>query len=221
MMEPVRWLLMAFALVLGGCATAPWTRLAITGGASFQRFSTNDPALGEGTVDGAYVFRSEIDFLQLLDPADRNFDLGVGYGFFDLPSGQRVREARSSVMAAGRYHLFWEEYEDGSILRLSLGGNADLLLYANGFGGAGGSVTLDFEVATRTSFWSGGGGGASEDGVFLGGGAVAPGEAGIGVRAETSYHVLEDGTHRWMLTLGFIARVPAFAFAGVIIPSLD
>jgi hypothetical protein len=214
-----RSLLTLAALFALGCATAPWTRIAVTGGGAVQRLPTRDPALGDLTADGAMNFRAEVDFLQLVGPEARDFDIGPGYAFFDLPDGQRTREARSAVMLAGRYHLWIEDDGDGGISRLSIGGNVDVLLYARGFGGIGGTVTLDLEVATRTELWGGGGAGSSPSGFFIGAGAVAPGEAGIGLRAEAGYHVLDDGTHRFMLTAGVVVRFPAIAFIGIAAPT--
>jgi hypothetical protein len=220
MRDMFRVLVMAvIACSAGGCVTAPWTRLSLTGGGAIQRFSPADPVAGDARVDGTYVFRSEIDFLQLMAPEARDFDVGIGYSFIDLPAGQRIHEARSAATAAGRYHIWIERYEDGSIVRVSIGGNADVLFYGNGFGGGGATLTLDLEVATRTVFWSGGGGGGDDNGAWFGFGSIAPGEAGIGLRAEAGFHVLDDGTQRWLVTAGFIARIPAFGFFGLIIPS--
>jgi hypothetical protein len=202
------------ALFALGCATAPWTRVAFTGGGAIQRLPSRDPELGEYTAGPATSFRAEIDLLQLMAPEARDFDIGPGYAFFDLPTGQRAREARSAVMIAGRYHLWVEDLGDSGVARLSIGGNADVLLYARGFGGLGGTVTLDLEIATHTEFWSGAGAGGDANGFFIGAGAIAPGEAGIGLRAEAGYHVLDDGTHRWLITAGVIARFPALGFFG-------
>jgi hypothetical protein len=211
----MRWALIAFLCT--GCVgwAVPPSRVTATGGLAAQALSEPDPVRGSATADAGMILRTEGDLLSAFDRAQsRPLDVGAGFMLLDLPETDAL--ARYGPMISGRAHLItWREGD--AVVRVSVGGNADVLFRYGGFGGAGGSATLDLEIAGWVHD-SGAGGGADANGVGFGAYA-AEGEGGIGIRAETSYHVLDDETHRWMFVLGLTVRIPAHVVGGIFIPT--
>lgn len=212
----LRWLVPGVALLAGGCV--PWalgpSRVSTSAGGSVQ--------IADEIVEGApaVLTRVEADATQLVDDAgSREGDLGVGLVHLDYFGDRRQSESRTGGTISGRWFAHRFAVGEDGVGRLSLGAHADVFWRATGFGGAGGSVAAELEIAGPVGTGDFFDIGSSGDGVgFIGGGYT--GEVGFGVRAELGYHVLDDRTHRWTATVGVVLRVPVLGgfVGGIPIP---
>lgn len=211
-MKGMRFVMLAIAC--SGCmigSISPPARVSATGGLAVQATG------GGSSASPGLILRSEADILSAFDRhLERPLDVGLGFALVDLPDAELL--ARYGPMASGRAHVWTGRISEDAVGRLSIGGNADVLFTRDGFGGAGGTFTVDLEVAVWAPLIAGAGGDANESGVGFGA-LIAEGETGIGLRAETSYHVLDDETHRWMFVLGLTVRIPAHVAVMVVVPT--